>query len=89
MFSCRKAGRCISTHALTEGDPAPLYSAFPAYISTHALTEGDLLSEPACIWCFHFNSRPHGGRQGVDACDMGQIISTHALTEGDRSWFRG
>ena len=32
----------------------------------------------------HFNSRPHGGRQGLGlALEKPLIISTHALTEGD------
>ena len=32
-------------------------------ISTHALTEGDKLQRLTNFYHFHFNSRPHGGRQ--------------------------
>ncbi len=34
-------------------------------ISTHALTEGDPIDSTAASIRWHFNSRPHGGRQNV------------------------
>ena len=80
--------KCISTHALTEGDGqtynlrGTLKGAFQltpsrrattyivrrirrSCISTHALTEGDSQQRIIFSQVTYFNSRPHGGRQGL------------------------
>ena len=41
-----------------------MFSASSADISTHALTEGDEVVPRCHMITQHFNSRPHGGRQG-------------------------
>ena len=42
LNAARITGASISTHALTEGDVAPILFSTPSrIISTHALTEGD------------------------------------------------
>ena len=58
-----RSGKRISTHALTEGDQSGSCSSQKRSISTHALTEGDVILDILEREIFHFNSRPHGGRQ--------------------------
>ncbi len=75
----------ISTHALTEGDGFSLekprrIDAFQLTPSRRATCHGFWLLSGS----YHFNSRPHGGRQELGiTVEEAAKISTHALTEGD------
>ena len=76
--------RCISTHALTEGDQTARqqYAERQEFQLTPS-RRATRHSSRCHTGGFYFNSRPHGGRLNRDRRTIHHLISTHALTEGD------
>ena len=74
----------ISTHALTEGDPADGFPQLIQVISTHALTEGDFSLTFDVDRDKIFQLTPSRRATEVELYWIRNLeISTHALTEGD------